>query len=93
MTNPLRLVVAAFAAAALPASATAGWDNVFQVACWDCKAKPSTSYYAAPAPPRCAEKRVELNVERAKQWVANGAQLTDKVAVLYREAAKTATAA
>jgi len=40
-----------------------------------------------------AEKRVELNVERVKHWVANGAQLTDKVAVLYREAAKTATAA
>ncbi|HEY5780777.1 MAG TPA: 30S ribosomal protein S16 [Lysobacter sp.] len=40
-----------------------------------------------------AEKRVELNVERVQHWVANGAQLTDKVAVLYREAAKTATAA
>jgi len=40
-----------------------------------------------------AEKRVELNVERVKHWVANGAQLTDKVAVLYKEAAKTATAA
>jgi small subunit ribosomal protein S16 len=40
-----------------------------------------------------AEKRVELNVERVQHWVANGAQLTDKVAVLYKEAAKTATAA
>lgn len=40
-----------------------------------------------------AEKRVELNVERVKHWIANGAQLTDKVAVLYKEAAKTATAA
>ena len=40
-----------------------------------------------------AEKRVELNVERIAHWVGNGAQLTDKVAVLYKEAAKTATAA
>ena len=40
-----------------------------------------------------AEKRIELNVERVKHWVANGAQLTDMVAVLYKEAAKAATAA
>ena len=39
------------------------------------------------------EKRVELNVERVQHWIKNGAQLTDKVAVLYKEAAKTATAA
>ena len=39
------------------------------------------------------EKRVELNVERVKHWIANGAQLTDKVAVLYKEAAKAATSA
>ncbi|KGM53789.1 30S ribosomal protein S16 [Lysobacter daejeonensis GH1-9] len=39
------------------------------------------------------EKRVELNVERVKHWVANGAQLTDKVAVLYKEAAKAAASA
>ena len=35
-----------------------------------------------------AEKRVELDVERVKHWIGNGAQLTDKVAVLYKEAAK-----
>ena len=40
-----------------------------------------------------AEKRVELNVERVQHWISNGAQLTDKVAVLFKEAAKTATAA
>lgn len=40
-----------------------------------------------------AEKRVELNVERVKHWIANGAQLTDKVAVLYKDAAKAAPAA
>ena len=40
-----------------------------------------------------AEKRVELNVERVQHWIKNGAQLTDKVAVLFKEAAKTATAA
>jgi len=39
------------------------------------------------------EKRVELNVERVQHWIKNGAQLTDKVAVLYKEAAKAATAA
>ena len=39
------------------------------------------------------EKRVELNTDRVKHWVANGAQLTDKVAVLYKEAAKAAPAA
>ena len=37
-----------------------------------------------------AEKRVELNVERVQHWVANGAQLTDKVADLYKQAAKAA---
>src|SRR5690606_18894300 len=36
------------------------------------------------------EKRVELNVERVKYWVDNGAQLTDKVADLYKAAAKAA---
>ena len=40
-----------------------------------------------------AEKRVELNVERVQHWIKNGAQLTDTVAVLYKEAAKAATAA
>ena len=37
-----------------------------------------------------AEKRVELNLERIKHWVDNGAQLTDKVADLYKQAAKAA---
>ena len=37
-----------------------------------------------------AEKRVELNLERMKFWVDNGAQLTDKVADLYKQAAKAA---
>jgi small subunit ribosomal protein S16 len=36
------------------------------------------------------EKRVELNVERVKHWVSEGAQLTDKVGVLFKEAAKAA---
>lgn len=40
-----------------------------------------------------AEKRVELDVERVKHWVGNGAQLTDKVASLYKEAAKAAVSA
>lgn len=37
-----------------------------------------------------AEKRVELNLERIKHWLDNGAQLTDKVADLYKQAAKAA---
>ncbi|OWK43814.1 hypothetical protein [Fimbriiglobus ruber] len=42
------LTVAGLAFTAAPANA--GWDNVFQVCCWDCKPKPKTSYYSAPAP-------------------------------------------
>jgi small subunit ribosomal protein S16 len=34
------------------------------------------------------EKRVEVNVERVKHWVSQGAQLTDKVGMLFKEAAK-----
>lgn len=36
------------------------------------------------------EKRIELNLERIKHWMDNGAQLTDKVADLYKQAAKAA---
>lgn len=36
------------------------------------------------------DKPVELNVERVKYWVDNGAQMTDKVANLYKQAAKAA---
>ena len=39
------------------------------------------------------EKRVELNLERMKFWVDNGAQLTDKVRNLYKEATTAAKAA
>jgi len=55
---PVRLAAPVIAAAGLLASAgsaAAGWDNVFQVSCNDCKPKPRTSYYSAPQP----EKRVE----------------------------------
>ena len=34
------------------------------------------------------EKRVELNVERVKHWVSQGAQLSDKVGTLFKEASK-----
>ena len=37
-----------------------------------------------------AEKRIELDLDRVKHWVDNGAQLTDKVADLYKAAAKAA---
>ncbi len=36
------------------------------------------------------DKAVELNVERVKYWLDNGAQLTEKVANLYKAAAKAA---
>lgn len=39
------------------------------------------------------EKRVELNVERVQHWLGHGAQLSDKVAELYKQAAKAAPAA
>ena len=37
-----------------------------------------------------AEKRIELDLDRVKHWVDNGARLTDKVADLYKQAAKAA---
>ena len=39
-----------------------------------------------------AEKRVELDTARVQHWLGHGAQLTDKVAVLYKEALKSADA-
>ena len=39
------------------------------------------------------EKRVELAVARVNHWVSNGAQLTDKVRVLVKEAAGQQAAA
>lgn len=39
---------------------------------------------------RGAEKRVEVDADRVKHWVSNGAQLSDKVALLVKEAAKIA---
>jgi small subunit ribosomal protein S16 len=35
-----------------------------------------------------SDKRLELNVERVNAWVAKGAQLTDTVAALVKEAGK-----
>ena len=39
------------------------------------------------------EKRVELNLDRVKHWLDNGAQLTDKVRNLVKEAGKAQAAA
>ena len=39
------------------------------------------------------EKRVELDLDRVKHWMGQGAQLTDKVADLYKQASKAANAA
>jgi small subunit ribosomal protein S16 len=35
-----------------------------------------------------AEKRVEMDVARIQHWIGQGAQLTDKVADLYKQAGK-----
>jgi len=39
------------------------------------------------------EKRVELDLERVKHWVERGAQLTEKVANLYKQVGKDAQSA
>ncbi|MGY0504612.1 30S ribosomal protein S16 [Luteimonas sp. e5] len=39
------------------------------------------------------EKRMELDLERTRYWLSHGAQLSDKVAMLYKEASKAAEAA
>jgi len=38
------------------------------------------------------DKRVELDVERTKFWIERGAQMTEKVEALYKEAAKAVAA-
>ena len=40
-----------------------------------------------------AEKRVELNAERIQYWIGQGAQMSDKVADLFKQNTKQATAA
>ena len=39
------------------------------------------------------EKRVELNVERVQHWLGHGAQMTDKVADLFKQHVKQAAKA
>ena len=39
-----------------------------------------------------AEKRVELDTERTEYWVGKGAQMSDKVRNLYKEAKASAAA-
>lgn len=38
------------------------------------------------------EKQVEMNVERVQHWLGHGAQMSDKVAALYKQASKAAAA-
>jgi small subunit ribosomal protein S16 len=40
-----------------------------------------------------AEKRVELDLGRVQHWIGLGAQMTDKVADLFKQASKAAPAA
>jgi small subunit ribosomal protein S16 len=39
------------------------------------------------------EKRVELDTARVEHWIGKGAQMTDKVRNLYKEAAKAQASA
>lgn len=39
---------------------------------------------------RGAEKRVDIDTDRVKHWISNGAQMSDKVAQLVKETAKAA---
>lgn len=39
------------------------------------------------------DKRVELNVDRVQHWLGHGAQMTDKVADLYKQVARQQAAA
>lgn len=39
------------------------------------------------------EKRIELNVERIQHWIGHGAQMSDKVADLFKQNAKADKAA
>jgi len=39
------------------------------------------------------EKRLELDTARVQHWLGQGAQMTDKVRVLFKQAAPAATAA
>ncbi len=39
------------------------------------------------------DKRIELDIARVDHWVGQGAQLTDKVRNLYKEAAKAQASA
>ena len=39
------------------------------------------------------EKRIELDTDRVNHWIGQGAQMTDKVRNLYKEATKAAAAA
>ncbi len=39
------------------------------------------------------EKRIELDTARIQHWVSRGAQMSDKVRALYKEAAKAQPAA
>lgn len=39
---------------------------------------------------RCQEERLRLNMERLAYWISNGAQASDRVAQLVKEAQKSA---
>ena len=62
LTRTTALLLAVVGTIAVPARATAAWDNVFQVCCNDCN-KPRASFFApAPCPPQpCAQPEMRVS--------------------------------
>ena len=59
LPRPPALVVAVAGLLASAGSASAGWNNVFQLTCNDCNRQPRVSYFAEPACPQKPQQRVE----------------------------------
>ena len=83
----IRLAVPLLAAAGLLGDASpvlAGWDNVFQVCCHDCKPRPRTSYYAAEPCPEQREVRYEQRCYYEPVTVMKPERFTEEVPVRVR---------
>lgn len=78
---PLLTVVGSFTTAS---TASAGWDNVFQVCCHDCRAKSRTSYYTAEPTPEQREVRYEQRCYYEPVTVMKPERYTEEVPVKVR---------
>ena len=87
MTPTPRLAVPLLAAVGLLTSApvaSAGWDNVFQVCCHDCKPRRRASYYAAEPCPEQREVRYEQRCYYEPVTVMKPERYTEEVPVRVR---------